>query len=182
MTGSILVVDDERAICIAIQRLLAGRGYQVDTAPSGEAAIERLERARYHLVITDLNLKTISGMDVLRDVRERDRETPILILTAYGTIERAVEALKLGANDFFGKPWENDQLLLVVDNAYSAATGGQDVLSSKADNALRSTRHPIEKAVRGIGVTWARTITTAWSAFPPSPWKARASPRSRATC
>lgn len=57
---------------------------------------------------------------------------------------------------------QNDQLLLVVDNAYSAATGGQDVLSSKADNALRSTRHPIEKAVRGIGVTWARTITNTY--------------------
>lgn len=53
---------------------------------------------------------------------------------------------------------QNDQLLLVVDNAYSAATGGQDVLSSKADNVLRSTRHPIEKAVRGVGVTWARTV------------------------
>lgn len=53
---------------------------------------------------------------------------------------------------------QNDQLLLVVDNAYSAATGGQDVLSSKADNVLRSTKHPIEKAVRGVGVTWARTV------------------------
>lgn len=53
---------------------------------------------------------------------------------------------------------KSDQLLLVVDNAYSAATGGQDVLSSKADSVLRSTRHPIEKAVRGIGVTWAKTV------------------------
>jgi indolepyruvate ferredoxin oxidoreductase alpha subunit len=57
---------------------------------------------------------------------------------------------------------QNDQLLLVVDNAYSAATGGQDVLSSKADNVLRSTKHPIEKAVRGVGVTWARTVTDTY--------------------
>jgi indolepyruvate ferredoxin oxidoreductase alpha subunit len=57
---------------------------------------------------------------------------------------------------------QSDQLLLVVDNAYSAATGGQDVLSSKADNLLRSTKHPIEKAVRGIGVTWARTVTNTY--------------------
>ena len=56
----------------------------------------------------------------------------------------------------------NDQLLLVVDNAYSAATGGQDVLSSKADNALRSTKHPIEKAVRGIGVEWVRSVTDTY--------------------
>ncbi|ACZ29353.1 Indolepyruvate ferredoxin oxidoreductase [Xylanimonas cellulosilytica DSM 15894] len=57
---------------------------------------------------------------------------------------------------------QSDQLLLVVDNAYSAATGGQDVLSSRADSALRSTKHPIEKAVRGIGVTWARTVTNTY--------------------
>jgi indolepyruvate ferredoxin oxidoreductase alpha subunit len=57
---------------------------------------------------------------------------------------------------------ENDQLLLVVDNAYSAATGGQDVLSSRADNVLRSTKHPIEKAVRGVGVTWAKTVTNTY--------------------
>lgn len=57
---------------------------------------------------------------------------------------------------------ENDQLLLVVDNAYSAATGGQDVLSSKADNQLRSTQHPIEKAVRGVGVKWAKTVTDTY--------------------
>jgi indolepyruvate ferredoxin oxidoreductase alpha subunit len=57
---------------------------------------------------------------------------------------------------------QSDQLLLVVDNAYSAATGGQDVLSSRADSVLRSTKHPIEKAVRGIGVTWARTVTNTY--------------------
>jgi indolepyruvate ferredoxin oxidoreductase, alpha subunit len=57
---------------------------------------------------------------------------------------------------------QNDQLLLIVDNAYSAATGGQDVLSSKADNVLRSTKHPIEKAVRGVGVTWARTVSDTY--------------------
>lgn len=57
---------------------------------------------------------------------------------------------------------QSDQLLLVVDNAYSAATGGQDVLSSKADNVLRSTKHPIEKAVRGVGVTWARTVSDTY--------------------
>lgn len=57
---------------------------------------------------------------------------------------------------------ENDQLLVIVDNAYSAATGGQDVLSSQADNPLRSTKHPIEKAVRGVGVKWARTMTNTF--------------------
>lgn len=57
---------------------------------------------------------------------------------------------------------QNDQLLLVVDNAYSAATGGQDLLSSKADSTLRSTRHPIEKAVRGVGVTWAKTVSNTY--------------------
>ena len=58
---------------------------------------------------------------------------------------------------------ENDQLLVIVDNAYSAATGGQDVLSSQAENPIRSTKHPIEKAVRGVGVNWTRTVTDTFN-------------------
>jgi DNA-binding NtrC family response regulator len=114
MTGTILVVDDERAICIAVQRLLAGKGYEVDTAPSGEAAIEKLERARFHLVITDLNLKRVSGMDLLRWVKQHTPETAVIMVTAFGSEKIAVEAIKLGAADYLPKPFDNDELELMV--------------------------------------------------------------------
>jgi len=111
----ILVVDDERGICVAIQRLLTGRGYQVDTTQSGEDAIARLEATSYHLVITDLNLKKLSGMELLRRVKEHAPETAVVMITAYGSEKIAVEAMKLGAADYVPKPFDNDELVLVVD-------------------------------------------------------------------
>ena len=115
MKGTVLVVDDERAICIAIQRLLTGRGYEVDTASSGEEAIDRLGRHSAHLVITDLNLKRLSGMDLLRWIREHAPDTAVVMITAYGSEKVAVEAMKLGAADYVPKPFDNDELVLVVD-------------------------------------------------------------------
>jgi DNA-binding NtrC family response regulator len=114
MKGTVLVVDDERAICIAIQRLLAGRGYDVDTVSSGEEAVERLGRRPANLVITDLNLKRLSGMDLLRWIREHAPETAVVMITAYGSEKVAVEAMKLGAADYVPKPFDNDELRVIV--------------------------------------------------------------------
>jgi DNA-binding NtrC family response regulator len=111
----ILVVDDERAIGIAIQRLLAARGHEVDTARSFDEAMERLAGAGYHLVITDLGLGAASGMDVLRRVKEHTPETAVVMITAYGSERTAVEAMKLGAADYVPKPFDNDELELVVE-------------------------------------------------------------------
>jgi len=115
MTARILVVDDERAICIALQRLLGARGHDVETARSVEDAIERLGRAGFHLVVTDLGLGTGSGMDVLRWVREHAPETAVVVITAYGSERTAVEAMKQGAADYVPKPFDNDELELVVE-------------------------------------------------------------------
>jgi DNA-binding NtrC family response regulator len=110
-------VDDERAIGIAIQRLLTARGHEVETALSGEEAIRKLGERGYHLVITDLNLKQVSGLDVLRWVREHAAETAVIVITAYGSEKIAVEAMKLGAADYVPKPFDNDELELVVERA-----------------------------------------------------------------
>ncbi len=118
MNGTILVVDDERTIGIAIQRLLSRRGYDVDTALSAEDAIERLGRTRYQLVITDLNLKKVTGMDLLRWVKEHAADTAVIMITAYGSEKIAVEAMKLGAADYLPKPFDNDELDLVVDRVF----------------------------------------------------------------
>ena len=122
MTGSILVVDDERAIGIAIQRLLQRRGYDVQTALSAEEALETLATTVPQLVITDLNLKKLSGMDLLRRVREQSPETAVIMITAYGSERTAVEAMKLGAADYLPKPFDNDELELVVDRVMEGLT------------------------------------------------------------
>ena len=127
MSPAILVVDDERAIGIAIQRLLAGRGYEVDTALSGEEALEKVARRAYQLVITDLNLKGITGMDVLRAAKERSPDSGVIMITAYGSEKIAVEAMKAGAADYLPKPFDNDELELVVERVLEGVTLRRDL-------------------------------------------------------
>ncbi|MEM7587803.1 MAG: sigma-54 dependent transcriptional regulator [Acidobacteriota bacterium] len=122
MKANILVVDDEAAILIALERLLTGRGHHVETAASGEAAIDRLGRGSYDLVVTDLTLEPLTGMDVLRWTCDHAEETgeaavPVILITAYGSERAAVEAMKLGAVDYLPKPFDNDELVRVVERA-----------------------------------------------------------------
>jgi len=127
VVARILVVDDERAIGIAIQRLLAARGHEVDTARSVAEAVARLGRGGVHLVITDLNLAGESGMDVLRWVKEHAPDTAVIMITAYGSERTAVEAMKLGAADYVPKPFDNDELELVVERVLEGVTLRRDV-------------------------------------------------------
>jgi DNA-binding NtrC family response regulator len=103
-------------------------GYDVDLAENGAQGELRLEQRAYDLVLLDLMMPGKSGMEVLRDVRERDRHTPIFMITAFGTLEAAVQAVKLGANDYLSKPWDNDKLLIEIDRAIA----GQRLLDENA--------------------------------------------------
>ncbi|HEV7730622.1 MAG TPA: sigma-54 dependent transcriptional regulator [Candidatus Binatia bacterium] len=125
--STILVVDDERAIGIAIRRLLMAQGHEVDTALSVEEAQAALERRTYHLVVTDLSLRGGSGLDVLGAVKARSAETAVVVITAYGSERIAVEAMKLGAADYVPKPFDNDELELVVARALESVTLRRDL-------------------------------------------------------
>jgi DNA-binding NtrC family response regulator len=113
--GNILVVDDEADIREGLQDLLTSEGYAVDLAQNGTEGLHKMETRGYDLVLLDLMMPDRSGMEVLHEVRERDRETPIFLITAYGSVDAAVQALKLGANDYFSKPWDNDKLIIEID-------------------------------------------------------------------
>ncbi len=112
--GRILVIDDEEDIRETLDALLSLEGYAVDLAPNGTEGLHRLESREYDLVLLDLMMPDRSGMDVLRDIRERDRQIPVFMVTAFGSIDAAVEALKCGADDFIQKPWKNEQLLVEI--------------------------------------------------------------------
>jgi DNA-binding NtrC family response regulator len=112
--GDILVVDDEADIREGLELLLSSEGYKVTLAQNGADGVEKMEAGLYDLVLLDLMMPDRSGMDVLAEVRARDRETPIFMITAYGSVEAAVGALKLGANDYFSKPWDNEKLLIEI--------------------------------------------------------------------
>jgi DNA-binding NtrC family response regulator len=119
LKGRILVVDDEADIRESLEVLLSMEHYKVDQAVNATDGLRKMESSSYDLVLLDLMMPDRSGMEVLEDVRQRDRDTPIFMITAYGSVEAAVNALKLGANDYFPKPWDNEKLLIEIDRMIS---------------------------------------------------------------
>jgi len=113
--GRILVIDDEADIRESLETLLCLEGYLVALAPNGAEGLRRADSGTYDLILLDLMMPDRSGMEVLHDIRERDSETPVFMITAYGSVEVAVTALKNGANDYFSKPWDNEKLLIEID-------------------------------------------------------------------
>ena len=118
--GRILVVDDEPDIREGLEALLTIENYQVTLASNAAEGLKRLETATFDLILLDLMMPDKSGMQVLQEIRARDTETPIFMITAYGSIEVAVTALKHGAQDYFPKPWDNEKLLIEIDRMISA--------------------------------------------------------------
>jgi DNA-binding NtrC family response regulator len=114
MPGRVLVVDDERAMLVALKGLLGKEGYDVETAASGEEALERIETGGFHVVVTDLSMHGVGGMEVLEHARRTDPDCAVVMITAYGSEKIAVQAMKLGAADYIPKPFDNDELRLVV--------------------------------------------------------------------
>lgn len=115
----ILVIDDEADIRESLELLLAGENYHVELAENATSGLQKFESGTYDLVLLDLMMPDRSGMEVLADMRERDKDTPIFMLTAYGSVEVAVRALKSGASDYFAKPWDNEKLLIEIDRMIS---------------------------------------------------------------
>ncbi len=113
--GRILVVDDEADIRESLETLLDLEGYTVTTAENAADGLKKFEQSIYDLILLDLMMPDRSGLEVLDDIRARDKETPVFMITAYGSVEVAVEALKSGANDYFPKPWDNEKLVIEID-------------------------------------------------------------------
>jgi DNA-binding NtrC family response regulator len=114
----VLIVEDERAIQLALSGLLRREGYEVEVAGSGEEALAKLAAAPCDLVLTDLALgRGASGMDVLKGARRLRPETVVVMITAHGSEKIAVEAMKNGAEDYVPKPFDNDEIRLVVQRA-----------------------------------------------------------------
>ena len=113
----ILLVEDKDSLRQMLATAIRKEGYTVDEAADGPQATEKIKKQPYHLVITDLRLPNLSGLDILRAQKDIDTTIPVLIMTAYGTIEEAVEAMKQGAFDFLPKPVDMSHLFLLIDRA-----------------------------------------------------------------
>ena len=113
----LLLVEDKNELRTMLRKALERAGYQVDEAPDGPAAIQKVRARRYLLVLTDLKMPGASGIDVLRESKRADATIPVILLTAFGSVEEAVTAMKEGAFDFLQKPVDLDHLKLLVQRA-----------------------------------------------------------------
>src|SRR5919197_560241 len=113
----LLLVEDEAALREAVAEQLMDRGYQVEQADSGEAAVARLAEFAFDIIITDLRLPGLDGSTVLETAVKRYPDIIAIVVTGFGTVKDAVEAIKRGATDFVSKPFQIDELLHVLDSA-----------------------------------------------------------------
>ncbi len=114
---SVLIIDDEEIIREALEALLSAQGYRVRTAATGGEGIDRLGDGPVDVVLLDLMLPDRNGLEVLEEIRRIDEELPVVMITAFGTIESAIAATKQGAFHYFTKPFKNDEVLVVLRNA-----------------------------------------------------------------
>jgi two-component system, OmpR family, phosphate regulon sensor histidine kinase PhoR len=146
----ILVIDDERIIRDGAERILTREGWEVSTAENGEKGLELIRNNAFHIVLLDLMMPGVRGMDVLKSVRETYPKILVIVITGYATVENAVEAMKNGAYDFIPKPFTPDQVRIVVRRACDKIS-----LERQAE-LLRLER---EKSIRDIAHEKSKTHT-----------------------
>ena len=152
----ILIIDDEAFICENVQRILSDEGFQVLSASSGNEARDLVASEEIDLALLDLNLGTENGIEVLKALKELDPELLVIIITGYGSVETAVESLKLGAFHYMKKPFKADALRLIVKLALKTQTLKREVRKLKRADGILPGRSPIIGKSRALNEVAAR--------------------------
>ncbi len=113
----ILLIDDDKNLCRIIAHQLEKNGHQVKTAYGGEEGLALFQKHLFDIVMTDIQMPDLSGIEVLREVRREDRKVVVILITAYGSVDSALEACRMGADDYITKPFSQEQLLFVIEKA-----------------------------------------------------------------
>jgi len=132
---TILIIDDEPHLPHQFARFLERRGYEVYTAANGEAGLEELQKNSIDLVLLDVRLPKMGGLEVLKQIRKTDQELPVIMLTAYGDVKTAVEAMKLGASDYLIKGFDLAELMLVVQRALETSAMYRELRQLKREHS-----------------------------------------------
>ena len=140
--SSVLVVDDDESLRRITQLQLQEAGHEVLTAANGEEALRLLEEHPVALVITDFKMPGMSGLDLLQAVRKSSPQTSVLMITAFGTVQSAVEAMKAGAFDYITKPIDYEELVLVVSRALEHQRLVEEVQVLRTNLLLRHLNRP----------------------------------------
>ncbi|HOA43926.1 MAG TPA: response regulator [Deltaproteobacteria bacterium] len=135
----ILVVDDEEIVRYSLKNILAAQGFEVDDVPSAEEALKLLYVRSYHLVLTDLVLEGMGGLDLLENVKVISPRTLVIVITGYGSLKTAVKALRLGVYDYLLKPCDEDELIIRVRRALEMQAYGREQKRLQELSAIAKT-------------------------------------------
>src|SRR5215471_135443 len=113
----ILVVDDEENLRLVLRTMLKRAGYEVETASTGEEALDKVEAFGPDVVLTDVRMPKMSGLDLLASLRAKQNAATVIVMSAYGSVDLALEAMKAGAYDYVGKPFKPDEIVLALRKA-----------------------------------------------------------------
>jgi len=142
--GTILIIDDETAIRESLETLLEFEGYAVESAESGEEGLAKMAETPFDLILLDFALPDRNGLEILADIRNRDPQLAVIMITAYGTVDNAVRAMQSGATNFIQKPWDNEKLLADVRAAVARRRAEEE--NEQLKRALRQ-RYSFENIV-----------------------------------
>lgn len=145
-TPKILVVDDEPIVTTSCQRILAEEGYDVDIVQSGWEGLNRALRDEFDLVMTDLRMPDLDGMEIVRSLARERPDMAVVVITGYGTIPSAVEAAKLGVRDYIEKPFTPEQIADAVNEALATASA-----RPKPDTEIEQIKQALRKAAADNG-------------------------------
>jgi len=115
--ASILIVDDESGILDTLRILLRKEGYEVTTAQGGKAGLEQIRSGNHDIVLTDVRMPQVTGLDILQAAKEQDTMTPVILMTAQASLQTAISAVNAGAFYYVQKPFSNDELLAILRRA-----------------------------------------------------------------
>ncbi|HPF70075.1 MAG TPA: sigma-54 dependent transcriptional regulator [Candidatus Krumholzibacteria bacterium] len=170
MSRHVLIVDDEKNIRRTFGMVLGGEGFAVSTAESGEEALALVKDQKVDLVVLDVRLPGIDGIETLRRLRELDRELPVIMISGHATIATAVEATRVGAYDFVEKPLSRERLLVAVRNAVEMRSLGREVRALRAREHRRrllvgesAALRAIREQIAQVAPTGARVLITGES-------------------
>ncbi len=155
--NDILVVDDDMEMRLALAEALKRKGYSVSIACNGKEALEEFGEGRYRMVISDVKMPGMDGMEVLREIKRLSPTTPVLLVTAFGTVEKAVEAVKEGAVDFILKPFTLEALEEMVEKALKPQT---DAESFQTKGKAFLTRDPVMRRIISMAMVVAESDAT----------------------
>jgi len=151
---TILVMEDDLSVAKGLEMVLTEDGYAVDLADTGELALKAFREKRFDLLVADLRLPDIDGMEIVRQVKENKPETEVIVITGYGTPSLAVDAMKIGVHDFIPKPFTEDQIKAAVDEAL------KESLQKTAKAALKKAETQEEKLIQKREVIQALNRTS----------------------